>query len=129
MRSIKFPKMFNKNTTNVWKASEHKEATLQNCVLLLQAERGEMFGDPYYGPLFKHYLFDQNNEVLADVISDIIYTQLAIFMPQLRVNRNNITIVQDSEKGKLYCHFIATDQIDYTVNTYQLVLFQLEDNI
>ena len=51
MRSLKFPAMFNKNSTNVWKTSEHKEATMQNCVTLLHTERGELFGDPYYGLL------------------------------------------------------------------------------
>lgn len=129
MRSIKFPSMFNKNSTRVWKANEHKEATLQNTVLLLHTERGELFSDPYYGLLFKHYLFDQNNAILADVLSDMIYTQLALFMPQLVVKRNDISIIQDREKGKLYCEFVATDQIDYTINTYQLLLFQNVDNI
>lgn len=109
MRSIKFPNMFSTNSTNVWLESEHKKATAQNLITLLHTERGELFGDPYYGLMFKHYLFSQNDQVLADVISDIIYTQVALFIPQLKIKRNNIRLITDQEKGKLYCEFIATD--------------------
>lgn len=127
MRSIKFPDMFNKNSTNVWKASEHKAATMQNSLLLLQSERGELFGDPYYGVLLQHLLYDQNNDVLKDAVIDVIYTQLALFIPQVKVNRNDIEIIQNKETGKLYCNFTGTDQVDYTINTYQLVLYDTSD--
>lgn len=123
MRSIKFPKMFNPNSTRVWKSSEHLEATKQNTKLLLQTNRGELFGDPYFGLMFKRYLFDQNSYILRDAIIDMIYTQLAIFIPQVKVKREDIEIIQDRERGKLYCKFSGISQIDYTFNTYNLVLF------
>lgn len=97
---------------------------MQNCITLLHTERGELFGDPYYGLMFKHYLYDQNNEILEDALVDIIYTQLVLFIPQLRISRQNISVVRDQEMGKLYCNFTAVDQIDFTTNTYQLLLFQ-----
>lgn len=122
MRTIKWPKMFNSNSTNVWKSTEHNEATSQNTILLLQCDRGELFGDPYFGLTLKRYLFDQNNYVLRDAIIDIIYTQLAIFIPQVHVNRKDIEIIQDKEKGKLYCSFTGINQISYELNTYNLVL-------
>jgi hypothetical protein len=53
----------------------------------------------------------------------MIYTQLAKFIPQIKVERKNISVFQDREKAKLYCEFSGINQIDYTVNTYQLVLF------
>jgi len=123
MRSIKFPKMFNTNSTNVWSSSEYLEATKQNTKLLLHCERGELIGDPYFGLLLRHFFFDQNNYVLRDQIIDMIYTQLAIFIPQVHVERKNISIFQDREKAKLYCEFKGINQIDYQPNTYQLVLF------
>lgn len=123
MRSIKFPKMFNPNSTRVWKSSEHLEATKQNTKLLLNTNRGELFGDPYFGLMFKRYLFDQNSYILRDAIIDMIYTQLAIFIPQVKVKREDIEIIQDRERGKLYCRFSGISQIDYTFNTYNLVLF------
>lgn len=122
MRSICFPKMFNTNSTNVTKGSEYLKATKQNALLVLQCEKGELFGDPDFGLLLKHYLFDQNNHVLRDAIIDQIYIQLALFIPQIRVERKDIDIVQDREKGKLYCSFSGINQIDYKLNTYNLVL-------
>ncbi len=128
MRSIRFPNMFNTNSTNVWKSTEHLEATKQNSILLLQCERGELFGDPYFGLLFKRYLFSQNSIILKDTIIDMIYTQLALFIPQITVERKNIDIIQDKERGKLYCKFRGVNQIDYSINTYNLLLFQESDN-
>ena len=126
MRSIKFPKMFNPNSTNVWKSTEYLDSTKQNTILLLHTTRGELFGDPYFGLMLKKYLFDQNNFVLRDAIIDMIYTQLATFIPQVNVKRKDIEIIQDKEKGKLYCKFYGINQIDYQPNTYNLVLFDGE---
>lgn len=127
MRTIKFPKMFNTNNTRVWKSSEHLDATKQSTTLLLHSARGELFGDPYFGLMLKRYLFDQNNYILRDAIIDMIYTQLAIFIPQLKVKREDISIVQDKAKGRLECTFSGVNQIDYTHNTYNLVLFDERD--
>ena len=123
MRSLKFPHMFNTNSTRVWKAKEYREATTQNTKLVLHCERGELIGDPYFGLLLRHFMFDQNNYVLRDQIIDMIYTQLAVFIPQVHVERKDINIFQDREKAKLYCEFTGISQIDYQINTYQLVLF------
>ena len=123
MRSIHFPKMFNTNSTRVWKSSEHLNATKQNIKLVLYSERGELIGDPYFGLMLRHFMFDQNNYILRDQIIDMIYTQLAIFIPQVHVERKDITVFQDREKAKLYCEFSGVNQIDYQLNTYQLVLF------
>jgi len=127
MRSIKFPKMFNTNSTNVWKSTEYLDATKQNTILVLHTTRGELFGDPYFGLMLKRYLFDQNNYILRDAIIDTIYTQLAMFIPQVKVRREDISIVQDKERGKLYCNFSGINQIDYTNNTFNLVLFESEN--
>lgn len=122
MRSIKFPKMFNTNNTNVWKEDEYLAATKQNAKLTLQTTRGELFGDPYFGLMLKQYLFDQNSFILRDIIIDMIYTQLALFVPQIKVNRNDISIIQDQQKGTLVCNFSGINQIDYTTNMFELVL-------
>ena len=127
MRSMKFPKMFNTNNTRAWKSSEYNEATSQNTKLLLHCERGELIGDPYFGLLLKHFMFDPNSYVLRDQIIDMIYTQLAQFSPQVKVERKNISVYKDREKGKLYCEFSGINQIDYTVNTYTLVLFDVSE--
>ena len=123
MRSLQFPKMFNTNSTNAWKSKDYLAQTKQNTIILLQCERGELFGDPYFGLMLKHFLFNQNNYVLKDALIDTIYNQLALFIPQVKVRREDIDIIQDKEKGKLYLTFSGINQIDYTHNTFNLLLF------
>lgn len=122
MKSISFPKMFQTNSTNIVK---DLQATRQNTLLLLQSEKGELFGDPYFGIRLKRYIFDQNDLILRDIIIDEIYTQLALFLPQVVVNRSDIHIIQD--RAKLICNFKATNQVDFTIDTYNLVLFDEEN--
>lgn len=121
MRSIEFPKMFTSNATKVTPSKEFLKATKQNTLLLLHSEKGELFGDPYFGLRLKRYLYDQNNYILRDVIIDEIYTQIALFIPQLKVERRDITITQD--RGKLYCNIKGINQISFETDIYNLVLF------
>lgn len=123
MRSLKFPKMFSTNHTEVWLESEHRQATLQNIKLALASVRGELLGDPYFGMLIQQYTYEPNSYVLRDIIADMIYTQLAIFIPQLKVTRQGITIIQNKRKGQLICQISGINQIDFTPNTYELILF------
>lgn len=123
MRSFKFPKMFNSNSSQIWREDEYGKATRQNALLLLQSERGELECDPYFGILLKHYMFNQNSYILKDMLLDTIYTQIAIFLPQVKISRNSIDIISDNLKGRLYCRFSGTNQIDYTHNTFNLLLF------
>lgn len=123
MRSYKFPKMFQTNSSRIWRSDEYGKATRQNVLLLLHSERGEFECDPYFGILLKHYMFNQNSYILKDILIDTIYTQIAIFLPQVKINRNSIDLVTDHLKGRLYCSFSGTNQIDYTHNTFNLLLF------
>ena len=123
MRSYKFPKMFKSNSSQIWREDEYGKATKQNTLLLLQSERGELECDPYFGILLKHYMFNQNSYVLKDMLIDTIYTQIAIFLPQVRISRNSVDIISDNTKGRLYCRFSGINQIDYTHNTFNLLLF------
>lgn len=123
MRSFKFPNMFRSNSSRIWREDEYNKATKQNVLILLQSERGEMECDPYFGILLKHYMFNQNSYILKDMLIDTIYTQIAIFLPQVKVSRNSINIISDRAKGRLYCSFSGTNQIDYTHNTFNLLLF------
>lgn len=120
--------MFNTANTNVWEEREYLNSTKQNVELMLQTHRGEMFGDPYFGLLLKQFMFDQNNKILRDAVIDMIYTQLALFIPQIYVQRKDISIIQDRAKGKLYCSFYGVNQVDYQVDTYNIVLFQNSEN-
>ena len=118
MKSIAFPKMFNTNSTNI---STDFDATRQNTFLLLRSEKGELFGDPYFGIRLKRYLYEQNNFILREAIIDEIYPQLALFMPQLIVRKEDIKIV--AERAKLYCNFKARNQANFKTDMYNLVLY------
>ena len=124
MNSIKFPNMFSKMSTYV--VSDHN-ATSQNLKSLLLSEQGELKGDPYYGVKLKRYLYDQNNYVLKEILIDELYTQIATFMPQLRVHRHDITIEQDDTT--LYATIKATNQLDFTTDMYNIILLDEEDRI
>lgn len=123
MRSYKFPDMFNSNSSRIWRADEYGKATKQNVFLLLESERGELECDPYFGILLKHYMFNQNSYILKDMLMDTIYTQIAIFLPQVKISRDSIELITDELKGRLYCKFSGVNQIDYTHNTFNLLLF------
>ena len=119
MNSISFPKMFNNTSTNVVK---DYDATLQDVKLLLCSEKGELFGDPFFGIRLKRYMFNQNNYVLRDILLDEIFTQLVTFAPQLSFERKDISIIQ---RGKtVYAKIKALNKVDFTTNTYELVLMQ-----
>lgn len=121
MKSIAFPKMFNSNSTII---TTDDDASRQNLILLLQSEKGQLFGDPYFGVRLRKYLFDQNNFVLKEVLIDEIYTQLALFAPQYRVNRKDITIIAD--KAKLFIRFKAVNQANFKTDMYNLQLYDAE---
>lgn len=122
MKSISFPSMFTSTSTKV--VSDSHAATYQNILLLLGAEKGEFVSDPYFGVRLRQYMFDQNNSVLKDIIIDEIYTQLKTFMPQLIVNRKDITI--NVSRARMTCTIKVTNRLDYTNDAYDIVLLSGE---
>ena len=138
MNSISFPNIFKSksNTTDVVRdkldssnpTKEYSmESTMECLNLLLNSEKGEMTGDPFYGIRLKKYIYDQNNYILRDILIDEIYTQIKLFCPQLTVNRNNIKIV--SEKNIIKVKIEAINRVDFKTNMYELVLFNEEERI
>lgn len=123
MKSFNFPHMLFPKSSDI--LTDYHECTKQNLINLLRSEKGELLGDPYYGIRLKRYLYDQNTPTLEGEIIDEIYTQIAVFMPQLRLERKNIKLSRD--RGKLIAHINAVNQLDYVVDGYDIVLFQ-EDN-
>lgn len=114
--------MFGKNTTLYKK---DKEATFQNLKLTLTSEMGELKDDPYFGVNLRKYLFEQNSTILEDVLIDEIYNRIASFIPQLKVERKNITITKDHYK--VFINIKATNLINFENDLYNIVLLQ-EDN-
>lgn len=121
MNSIKYPDMFTSTSTNVVK---DKAASMQDLLLLLSSEKGELLGDPFFGIRLRRYYFEQNNVVLRDLIVDEVLTQMKVFTPQLSVTRKDIKIL--SKGKKLIAQIRAVNQVDFTTNMYQLDLLDDE---
>lgn len=122
MYSISFPDMVSGVNTNLVK---DKEATSQNLKLLLLSDRGSLFGDPYFGTLWRKLIFEQNNEILRDIIIDDILTSIQTFMPQLLTKREDITITSD--RYCIYINIKALNLLDYQTDMYSIKL--MEDEI
>lgn len=122
MQSISFPNIFKRVKTNT--VTDH-DATAQNLKMLIWSEKGELFGDPYYGTGLKKYLFDQNDAILQDILLDDIYTAIALFMPQVKVNRSDITF-NKKENGELSVNIKAINKIDFSPDMYNIVLVSAE---
>lgn len=122
IKSISFPKMLNHNRVQL---VEDYDATLQNIKTVLGSEKGEFKFDPYFGIRLKRYMFEQNNFVLQDLLLDEIYEQLVTFIPQIIVKRNDITF--EKERAKLYLNIKCTNRVDFTLNTYNLVLYDNQE--
>lgn len=120
--SIKFPNMFSNASTNI--ISGH-EATYQNLVLTLRAQKGGCFGDPYFGSNLKRYIFDQNNNVLRDIIIDDLYTTIATFIPNIRVERKNIEVTSDN--ATIYVNLKLKNLIDFNMEEVSIALFNIEE--
>ena len=123
MYSIAFPHIFNSNkvTTNI---NKDFEALKSNLYLLLKSGKNELFGDPNFGTNLYSLIYNQNNAVLRDIIIDSIYTNILVYMPQLAIKRNDIEIIFDNINIKIKIK--ALNKIDYSLNTYELVLLSNE---
>ena len=118
MKSIAFPKMFaTKTKTNL---VDDYDATLQNLIMLLYSEKGELFGDPYFGAGLKRFLYDQNDYVLKDLLIDEIYTAIAVFIPQIRITRDDILI--EADRTTVTCKIKAVNLLSFETNLYTIPL-------
>lgn len=121
MNSIAFPNMFSRTVTNT---VSNYDATLQNLKMLLWSEKGELFGDPYFGTGIKRYMSDQNDYILKDILIDDIYTAIITFMPQIYLTRKDITLVSDLAKVSVTIK--AMNRADYITNLYNIILLEAE---
>jgi len=120
MKSISYPKIFvTKTKTGL---VQDYDATLQNLKLLIFSEKGELFGDPYFGTGLKRFLYDQNDVVLQDLLIDELYTAIATFIPQIKIRREDITII--SNGTQVVCKIKAINRVDYQTNLYTIPLLE-----
>lgn len=123
MISLAFPKMFSSARTLTY--TDH-EATASNLKLLLGSDKYGLFGDPYYGCLLKRTIYEQNNQLLKDLLIDVIYTAILEFMPQIKLNRNNIKI--KNTNTEIFAVINCINLIDYQTNMYEIKLSDSEND-
>lgn len=107
------------------KLIKDKEATSSNLNLMLLSDKYSLFGDPYFGTSIKKLTYDQNNQVLRDLVIDDIYTAILTFMPQLLINRKDIILTSDG--NKIYASIKALNMLDYTTDLYNITLTGTEE--
>lgn len=123
MNTIRFPKIFNNNSTAI--VFDENEATLQTLHLLCSSEIESLFGDPTFGLKLRRYAFNQNNYILRDILIDEIYTKIRTFCPWLILDRKNIIITQKYQK--LYAEITCKQKSNFETNTFELNLLNLEE--
>ena len=117
IRSIAFPDMLSSSRVNT---VQDTSATKSNLRLLLLSNKNSLFGDPYFGTELKNVIYSQNGAIIKDLIVDEIYTAIAVFMPQLRVKRDDISV--ESDGIDIYASFIALNLLNYTTDLYNIKL-------
>ena len=55
--------------------------------------------------------------------NSVFNTAIALFMPQIRVNKKDIKIVRE-DKGKISCLIKCTNLVDFTTDLYTIVLME-----
>lgn len=122
MNAVKFPNMISNNQTNV---VFDYDATLQNLSTLILSSKKTLFGDPYFGTNLKRLIFDRNNTILRDIVIDDLFTAISVFMPQIRVERKNITV--ESTGSSLYINIRAQNLLDYSFDNYTINMLNIEE--
>lgn len=117
MYSLAWPDMFDSVNTKLLK---DKDAIKSNLLLLLNSDRLSLFGDPYYGTMLKPVIFQPNNNIIADLLIDELYTTIQTYLPQITVTRNSIQVMSD--KIDLYVTINVIYNIDGTSDLYMINL-------
>ncbi len=99
---------------------ENHDATMSNLKLLLQTWKGSLYGDPFYGTNMLQKVFSQNDLLLVDIIIDDIYTAILNFMPQIYVERKQISLRQKDDK--IFVEINCINKLNNETNMYEISL-------
>jgi len=122
MTSIQFPRMISRGRTQI--VTDPKAATSQNTIALLNSSKTSLFGDPEFGSNLERFRFMQNNQILQDVVTNDLFTSLQIYIPQLRLTRDNIKIIRNNVT--LFAKVDALNMVDFKVNGFEIPLMSME---
>ncbi len=94
MYSLSFPNMIKNNQVQLVKDTD---ATQSNLALALLSNKRAFVYDPDFGCALGSMFFNQNNDLIPELVIDQVYSCIVTFMPQLQLSRNDITLVQSSK--------------------------------
>lgn len=119
MYSLNWPNMFLNTRLDLL---ENKQAAVNNLKLVLGSCQQELFGDPAFGTNLKELFFTPNSAWLKDLVTDTIYTAIAKYIPQIRVQRKDISFYQ--EKDTMYITISFRYLIDKELDTINIELIE-----
>ncbi len=122
MNAVQFPQMLKTNKTSLLTG---KSATYQNLKYLLLSEKQTLLGDPYFGSRLKSLIYEKKNIIIRDLIIDEIYTCINTYMPQLYIQRKDITL--SASRNTVYVTIRAKNMIDYNFEDYTIQLLTAEE--
>lgn len=122
MYSFAFPNMLSYNSANLL---ADKDAIKSNLQLLLNVEKKSMFGDPAFGGTLRKAIFEQSRSLITDLLVDEIFSIIVTFMPQVYVERRNISLMADDTA--VYATIGITYRMDNTSDLLTIRLLE-EDN-
>ena len=78
-----------------------------------------------FGTNLKKMIYDQNDIILKDLVIDDIYTAIKTFMPQIEVDRKDISaeVKPNGNKATLQVTMSALNKLTYETNLYNIALF------
>jgi phage baseplate assembly protein W len=122
--TISFPNTFDNSSKNV-KLVSGKESIEQCLSLLLTSAKGELLGDPAYGTKLMSYIYNYNNDVLAELVRSEIIKAIQIYENRITVYESDISVVDEVNTVKINITYYIKDEDTYS--TFTLAL-EREDN-
>jgi phage baseplate assembly protein W len=91
-------------------------ATKTNIINLLRTRPGERRMQPLFGSRLYNAVFEQNTDILPEVITNIVKEDIGNWIPNVTVNKVNVKFFKNEETNNIdiYRIYIA---INFTVNT------------
>lgn len=84
----------------------YKELVKQNLTLLLRTYKCELYGDPYFGTNLAKLYHEPNDPIARDLAIDEIYESIVLFMKEITVRRDDISIVSKRDGMDITIKFV-----------------------
>ena len=109
--------MIKNNQTQLVRDSD---ATQSNLVLALLSNKKSFIYDPDFGCTLGSMFFNQNNDLIPELVIDQVYTCIVNFMPQLQLSRNDIKLSQHTTGVDI--HINVKNILTNEVSMYSIAL-------